>query len=315
MKDMKSNRPGQWFFISVMAVIFVGLFLKMFAFQVRYDEYALVLRFGKPVVDRNTTPGLHFKWPHEKIWRMDNRIQCFEGNAGVIEEVFTKDEKNITVTIYVCWKIANEHRLHFLESITNLESARDGLTALLRSYKSSIIGKYNFRDLINLDPKQVKIKQIEDEIFENMNVDALKLYGVEIMEIGITHIGFPESVSKKVLARMKAERQTEIQKILSKGDLIAAKIKVEAEKESAKLLAEAENEAKRIRALGDAEAAEHYAVFQENPKLALFLRKLDSLRKTLSEKTTLILDTNTMPFDLLKKDALDLWSDDERETK
>ena len=66
------------------------------------------------------------------------------------------------------------------------------------------------------------------------------------------------------------------------------------------VLAKAEAEAREIRAQGDAEAATFYAVFQENPELAEFLRKLDSLRLIMRNQTTLVLDTNVAPFDLLK---------------
>ena len=55
-----------------------------------------------------------------------------------------------------------------------------------------------------------------------------------------------------------------------------------------------------FRAEGDAEAAKYSAVFKENPELAVFLRKLDSLRLIMKGRTTLVLDTNVAPFDLLK---------------
>ena len=41
-------------------------------------------------------------------------------------------------------------------------------------------------------------------------------------------------------------------------------------------------------------------MFKENPELAEFLRKLDSLRLIMKGRTTLVLDTNVAPFDLLK---------------
>ena len=46
--------------------------------------------------------------------------------------------------------------------------------------------------------------------------------------------------------------------------------------------------------------AKHYAVFNQNPELAAFLRKLDSLKRILGTKTTLILDTEATPFDIFK---------------
>ena len=55
-----------------------------------------------------------------------------------------------------------------------------------------------------------------------------------------------------------------------------------------------------LMAAGDALAAKHYAVFNQNPELAAFLRKLDSLKRILGTKTTLILDTEATPFDIFK---------------
>ena len=51
------------------------------------------------------------------------------------------------------------------------------------------------------------------------------------------------------------------------------------------------------------EAAKYLRVFDKNPELAAFLRKLDSLRTIMKSKTTLVLDTNTDPFTLLKSNA------------
>ena len=76
--------------------------------------------------------------------------------------------------------------------------------------------------------------------------------------------------------------------------------------DGADLLTDAEAKAKTIRAEGDAEAARHYEVFKANPELAAFLRKLDSLRRIMKSRTTLVLDTGAAPFDLLNADAAKL---------
>ncbi|MPN22082.1 Modulator of FtsH protease HflC [bioreactor metagenome] len=87
---------------------------------------------------------------------------------------------------------------------------------------------------------------------------------------------------------------------LAEGTRRASEIRINADQEKAITLAKAEAEARGIRAQGDAEAATYYAVFQKNPDLAEFLRKLDSLRLIMRNQTTLVLDTNVAPFDLLK---------------
>ncbi len=303
---MPENKPlVRWPMYLTIAMILTLLCTTLFTYSVRHTDHAVVLRFGKPIMEKNTDPGLHFKLPFETVWTADNRIQCFEGESGIVEEIFTNDEKNITVTLFMCWKISEDKRLTYLERVGNGPAARLELTALLRSYKNSVFGKYKFEDLVNIDRNKIKIRQIEREILALISIEALDLYGIEVSDIGVTHLGFPETVTKKIFARMEAERETEVQKILSEADIISAKIKTDADRESVKRLANAEAEATRIRAKGDAEAAKHYAVFEQNPELAAYLRKLNSLKQILTEKTTLILDTETAPFDLLKNDGLE----------
>ncbi|HPY89797.1 MAG TPA: hypothetical protein PLT23_03660, partial [Lentisphaeria bacterium] len=80
-------------------------------------------------------------------------------------------------------------------------------------------------------------------------------------------------------------------------------IRSEADRKASEILAQAEAESKRIRGEGDEAAAKHYAVFQKNPDLALFLRNLEALKVSLSDRDTLILDTDTPPYTLLKQGA------------
>ena len=93
------------------------------------------------------------------------------------------------------------------------------------------------------------------------------------------------------------------------------RIRSDAERKAAEILAVAEAEAKEIRGQGDEEAAKHYAVFKENPELAMFLRNLDALKETLSDKDTLILDTSTPPFHLLKPGAMNIKANDGAQSK
>ena len=55
---------------------------------------------------------------------------------------------------------------------------------------------------------------------------------------------------------------------------------------------------------GDAEAAEYYKIYNEDPELAAFLRQIESLRKILKNKTTLMIGTDSAPFTLLSTDFM-----------
>ena len=63
--------------------------------------------------------------------------------------------------------------------------------------------------------------------------------------------------------------------------------------------ANAESRATEIRGQGEAEAANALAVFQQEPALANFIFDLDALQDSLKERSTLIFDQNTPPFNLL----------------
>ena len=65
------------------------------------------------------------------------------------------------------------------------------------------------------------------------------------------------------------------------------------------MITQAQAKAKALMAEGDAEAASYYAVFTKEPELATFLRKLQAMKKILSSKSTLILSTESAPFDVL----------------
>jgi len=102
-----------------------------------------------------------------------------------------------------------------------------------------------------------------------------------------------------VFERMKAERQAEIQKIEAEGERQAKTIKAEADLEANKILAQARAEAIQINGEAEAQAAKHYEVFKQNPELANFLFNRKALEGLLKENSTLILDPNTPPFNLL----------------
>ena len=303
---MTMEKKSKHWPVIIVVLLLSGIFLfSLFTFQVAYGENAVLLRLGKPLKERILSPGLHFKWPFESVWRVDGRIQCFEGNTGALEEVFTNDGKNIIVGVYLGWRVSKEKCIHFLERVGSLRQAEAELTTLLRSYKGGVFGMVEFDSLINIDATRVRIHEVEQKLLELIQKDALELYGIEVQFLGIHHLGLPEIVTSKVFERMKIERQNKAQRILSEGESLAVQIRAQADKESTIILAEAESKAKSLRAEGDAEAAKNYATFQQNPELASFLRKLDSIKRTLTEESVLVLDTNTAPFDLLQSDSIE----------
>ena len=289
-----------WPTILLGVIVAAILLVAVFSFQLNQTESAVVTTFGRPT--QVTEPGLHFRWPFpfQRIYRFDHRIRCFEGGSGKLEETMTADGQNILVGIYVNYKISDAKQ--FFVTMENLTKAEADLNSWMRGFKNAAFGQYRFNQVINVDPKQMKLNEIQEKIRTDLAKRASE-FGMEVVSVGINTINVPKSISEKVFERMIQERQRAAAERLAEGDREAKNIRIKADSRKAILLADAEAAAKEIRAKGDAEAAQYYAVFKQNPELAEFLRKLDSLRSVMKNRTTLVLDTDVAPFNLFKPGA------------
>jgi membrane protease subunit HflC len=275
----------------------------------------VVKTFGKPrvAVDpdgqervRIYEPGLHWQWPYpiDTLWRHDSRVHCYELEKGRVEQIQTRDDYQVIVTTYVLWRVGDAGL--FLKRVDSTDQAEPLLDNVVRNSRNLILGRHSLSELISTEAGQTSMRDIEEEMLEHLRATAMAEYGIEVVDLGFRHLGFPEAVSLKVFERMRAERARKSERYLAEGAREAQRIRSAADREVSDILARAQAEAKGIRGRGDEEAAMHYAVFRENPELAAFLRKLEALRTTLSNDTTLVLDTQTPPYDLLRPGATEL---------
>ena len=283
-------------------VVAVVLLLVLVTFQVSETECAVMTTLGNIEKKADLKPGLHFRWPYpfQRVYKFDRRLRCFEGNAGKLEETSTADEQNILVGIFVEYRIADAEQ--FFVSLERIGEAEQRLNNWMRAARNATFGRYRFNQIVNVDAKEVKLVQIQQEMLAEIRKNAAP-FGLEVQAVGINAFNVPSTISEEVFKRMIQERKSAAEKFLSTGALEAGKIRTAADKAKADLLTDAEAKAKTIRAEGDAEAARYYEVFKANPELAAFLRKLDSLRRIMQSRTTLVLDTGAAPFDLLNADA------------
>lgn len=282
----------------VVGVILVFVFiLLLFTFQVRQTEVVMVTTFDRPTRPV-TEPGLKFKWPYpiQKVYRFDKRTQNFEDD---FEETLTGDNYNLLAMVYVGWTVADVELFFRSFPQATPRAAEPALKGLIRSAKNAVVGKHKFADFISTDAKQLKFVEIEKEILDYVQKEAAQKYGIGINFLGIKKLGLPESVTQKVFDRMTAERQREVDRLKAQGEAEAMRIRSAADRDRDKILAGAEREASAIRSEGDAEAAKSFEVFKDHPELAVFLLKLNALEASLKDRSTLILDERTPPFDLL----------------
>ncbi len=278
----------------ILGLVFLCL---LFAFQVRQTEVAVVTTFGKASSVKEE-PGLYFRlpWPIHRIYRFDNRLRDFERK---FEQTTTSDARTLLITVYLGWRIADPGIFlqRFGGSVSGVER---NLENLVRDAKNAVIGQHPFSDLINTRAEDLKFGEIEGEMLEAIRGPARENYGIEVEMVGIKRLGLPESITGKVFERMREERMRLVKRYQGEGEAQAIRIRAEADQERREILARAEAEATIMIGEAEAEAAQYYQELDKDPQLANYLLRLRTLTEATAEKTTLILDPSTPPFDLLQ---------------
>ncbi len=295
--------------LSVIIGIFIVVVLAtyMFTFTVRYDEVAILTTFNRadmPVVDEQgqvlapgsvrREPRLYFRlpWPIQQVTMYPTRLQILEDQ---LEEQQTADANSLIVKTYLAWRI--EDPLAFFRRLQTIGEAQQQLHALLRDTKA-VISRYEFTQLANTNAAQLKLRQVEQEMLEQVRQRLAGTgYGIAVEQVGIRQLVLPERVTDAVFERMKSTRQRMAERARSEGAAQAAAIRSEAESASQRILAFAEQRALELRAEGDARAAQYYDVFNQDQDLATFLRRLETLKAALPGATIV------MPADQIAPDG------------
>lgn len=284
--------------IIFLILVFSVLLLSLISFQVSESEAALRLTFGsadEPI----TAPGWYFKWPVpiQDVKKFDTRNRVLDSE---ISQIPTKGAIPIIVHSYITWRVENPLEYH--NSFVTEDDAAYQMRSRLSGTENNIIGRYDFSDFVNSDASKVKIKQIEQEMFDDLrNSIADAGYGIEVTSLGIKKLKISADVSKKVFEQMIAERASKTIQIVTEGEAQAMKIKSDADAKRKILLAAANARATNIRGQGDYEAAKYYEMLKVAPEFALYLMDIEALKDILPNRSTFVVPTDVQPFRLLKE--------------
>jgi len=284
--------------ISLLLALIFGLLL--FVFQVRRSEVAVVTTFGNPTRPL-TEPGPYLKWPWpiQRVHKFDQRVQTFEDK---LTEGLTSDSFNLLTSVYVGWRITDPTAFikAFGSSSQPIAEAEKVLERLLSNAKTAVVGKHPLSDIVSPEQNN-KFIQIEEEILGATKAQVqTNNYGMDLEFVGFKKLQLPESVTQSVFERMTSERKVLADKSQFEGEAEAQKIRSAADRKASEILANADSEATRIRGEGEAEAAKSLTVFAKNPELANFIFRLNALENSLKERSILVFDQTTPPFDLFR---------------
>ena len=310
---MKKNYIG---YIVLAAILL--LLLNSSIYILDETQQVIVTQFGKPVGVPRTEPGLHFKTPFiHKVQFFDKRFLEWDGDRN---QVPTKDKKFIFVDTYARWEITDP--LQFFIRLRDERSAQSRLDDILDGETRNAIASNELLDIVrstNRDPEVTEDFMEEIEVLEDIAVGRSAIekiilekanerttdLGVRILDFRFKRMNYVDEVRDRVFDRMISERNRIADQFRSEGQGEARRIEGNKERDLAQIQSEAFREAEEIKGRADAEATRIYAsAYNKNRQsvdLYKFLRTMESFEKSMDDKTSLIISTNSEFFKYLNK--------------
>ena len=210
------------------------------------------------------------------------------------ENFLTLEKKNVKVDFFVKWRIADTGT--YYERTRGDESVAG--TLLAASINRGLRDQFASRTI------QQALSSARGETTKALapTVNEIKNgLGIEIVDVRVKRIDFPDDVREKVYERMRAERTRTATELRAKGAEQAEKIRAEADRGAIVIVADAYGEAERTRGEGDAKAAEIYGrAYGQDPEFYRFYRSLLAYRDTMRGKDILVLEPDSEFFRYFK---------------
>ena len=245
------------------------------------DEYRLVLRLGKPIAELTEAglPGMYYpRIPFlDEVQVFDKKIQYLNAAATEIE---IAENERLIVDYFVLWQI--ESPLDFRRSFPKGSAeAKKRIQRTVGSLVGNAVGTLTMAELL------ARAETLDD--LDERATEELKSNGVRVVDVRINRTELPLPAESATFEQMREQRRAISRQKRAVGEREAREIRAKADREAREMLAQAHADSEVLRGEGDAEAARIYAVaYSKNPEFYAFVRSLEAYRKTLGEKTTLI---------------------------
>ncbi len=126
--------------------------------------------------------------------------------------------------------------------------------------------------------------------------------GIELIDVGISQIGFVDSVRRKTFDRWIAERQAISAKNVNEGERLKAAILNETKAEVSRIEGEGEQKSSEQKGKTDADVIKRYAeAIQQTGEFYTFVRTIEAYEKSIGPDSQMILSTDSPFFKLFRE--------------
>ncbi len=316
--------------IAVLGLLFI--LLQFVVYTVDKRELAVVLRFGEPVraqTEPGLNFKVPFV---ESVRFLPSTLQFWgDAQSEVLPDLPTKDNKKIEVIPWAVWKIndpiAFVKRMRTMENAENrvAQFVRGATRDVITTYDLEDLVRSTDREMkmaqLEFDQEELELLQdalpdadlvaqpktrgivgrtaILDKIdgIARANLAASgdendRNRGIELVDLGISHIDFVDTVRKTTFDRWISERDAISTRNVKEGEQQKQEILNRTTAEIERIRGEGQRTASETRGVADAEVIKRYAdAISEVGEFYTFVRTLEAYEQSISEDTELILTT------------------------
>lgn len=266
--------------IILLVIIIIALVSVVNSRVVREDEIVIIRNFDKiiKIIDK---PGLYFKIPFINAISIITKKNMHYNSQ--LSKVITKDRMNLLIDYYAVWRINNP--IDFLKTVENTNGAEIKIDDTVFSALAAIFGSLDYNNIFDNSYNEKII------VIANQKVE---MFGINIIDVRVRNIKLPQENEDYVFARMKSDIEKISAQNLSAGEKQAVEIKAETDKQVKIIISKAHAEAEKIKGDADAKAAKIYSKsYNRDPEFYSFMRTIESYKKTLINKPTIIIPASS----------------------
>jgi membrane protease subunit HflC len=271
---------------TLVVLVILALFAASAAlYTVDEREHAVKFRFGE-IVDSNIEPGLHFKLP------IVNTVNFYPKRLLTIinpqERFLTFEKKNLEVDFFVKWRI-NDAAEYYRATGGNEIGASRRIIEIVKDGIRAEFAKRTVPEVVSAERRNLMDKMLSKAR------DAAQRFGIDVVDVRVKRIEFPDEVSDSVFNRMRQERKRFASKLRAEGVENSEEIRADADRQATVILAEAYRDAEKTRGEGDAQAANIYAkAFEKDAEFYSFYRSIEAYKRAIgSSNDMLVLDADS----------------------
>jgi len=294
--------------VAGIVVLLAALAIGGVFYTIDETEQVVVTQFGKLIGQPKKEAGLNVKLPWQTVNRFDKRILEWDGDA---DQIPTSEKRLIWVDTTARWRISDP--LKFMQRIRTEQSAQTRLDDIIDAKTRGVISSHALIEVLRNSNRLIEEGETESlesitgefgrtalkpikkgrealsKIILKRAAEAVKDYGIELVDVKIKRINYVKEVQNKVYERMISERKRAAEQFRSEGQGKKAEIEGLRGKELEEIRSEAYRIAQEIKGKADAKAIKIYAdAYNNDPEFYSFIKTLETYRTTINKDTTLM---------------------------